>query len=40
MECNVPVKEEAIPISDGISLEKKIANHIDINTENFINFSN
>lgn len=38
--CNVPVKEEAIPISDGISLEKKIANHIDINTENFINFSN
>ena len=38
--CNVPVKEEAIPISDGISLEKKIANHIDINTENFIMFSN
>ena len=37
---HVPLKEEAIPISDGISLEKKLARHIDINSDNFISPSN
>ena len=36
----IPIKEEAIPISDGISLEKKLAIHIDINCDNFISSSN
>ena len=37
---HVPLKEEAIPISDGISLEKKLARHIDIHSDNFISPSN